>query len=282
MRSLRQSLYKSPAQLRLMREPGLLTGRALAAARDAVHAGVTTAEIDAIAEKVIVDGGGRPNFKMEPGYNHTLCVSVNDEVVHGIPGARVIAPGDIVSIDCGADIGGWNGDSACTIVVRDAERPELVEARERLSDATEGSMWAGIARLARAAKLNEVGDAVQGYIESNPAASGESYGIIEDYIGHGIGRSMHEEPPVFNYRVRMAGPAVKPGLVVAIEPMMVEGSPETDVQDDDWTVTTVDGGMAAHWEHSVAVHKDGIWVLTAEDGGAAGLAPFGVTPTPIA
>ncbi|SEB39824.1 methionine aminopeptidase, type I [Paramicrobacterium humi] len=282
MRPVRRSIYKSPAQLRLMREPGLLTARALDAAREAVRRGVTTLEIDAIAEQTIVAGGGKPNFKMEPGYHHTLCVSVNDEVVHGIPGDRVIRPGDIVSIDCGADVGGWNGDSACTVVVPDPDRPELVAARERLSRTTEGSMWAGIARLARAAKLGEIGDAVQGYIEDNPDADGREYGIIEDYIGHGIGRSMHEEPPVFNYRVRLPGPAVKPGLVVAIEPMMVERSADTQVLDDDWTVTTVDGGMAAHWEHSVAVHKDGIWVLTAADGGAAGLAPFGVTPTPIA
>ncbi|WP_434063574.1 type I methionyl aminopeptidase [Paramicrobacterium chengjingii] len=282
IRPLRRSIYKSPAQLRLMIEPGLLTARALEAACAAVRPGVTTAEIDSIAESVIVAGGGKPNFKMEHGYHHTLCVSVNDEVVHGIPGARIIEAGDIVSIDCGADVGGWNGDSAATVVVPDAERPDVQRDNERLSQTTAGSMWAGIARLVTATHLNEVGDAVQGYIEANPDAFGDEYGIIEDYIGHGIGRSMHEEPPVFNYRVPMQGPAVKPGLVVAIEPMMVGGSPDTVVLDDEWTVATVDGDVAAHWEHSIAVHAGGIWVLTAEDGGAAGLAPFGVTPTPIA
>jgi methionyl aminopeptidase len=138
-------------------------------------------------------------------------------------------------------------------------------------------MWAGIARLATARHLNEVGESVQGLIEDR-----SSYGIITDYIGHGIGRSMHEAPPVFNYRVAQKGPEVKPGLAVAIEPMVVTGSPDTVVQDDDWTVTTVDGGMASHWEHSVAVHAGGVWVLTASDGGAAGLAPFGVIPVPIA
>nr|WP_166984512.1 type I methionyl aminopeptidase [Microbacterium fandaimingii] len=282
MRPLRRSIYKSPAQLRLMIEPGLLTARALAAACAAVRPGVTTAEIDSIAENVIIAGGGTPNFKMERGYHHTLCVSVNDEVVHGIPGDRVIEAGDIVSIDCGAEVGGWHGDSAATVVVPDAERPDIVDARERLSAATQGSMWAGIARLASATHLNEVGDGVQSYIEANTDAHGREYGIIEDYIGHGIGRSMHEDPPVFNYRVQMQGPAVKSGLVVAIEPMMVEGSPDTEVRDDEWTVATVDGGAAAHWEHSIAVHAGGIWVLTAEDGGAAGLASFGVTPTPVA
>ncbi|GAB2509054.1 type I methionyl aminopeptidase [Paramicrobacterium agarici] len=278
----RRSLYKSPAQLRLMREPGLLTARALAAACAAVKPGVTTGELDRIAEGVIVAGGGKPNFKMEPGYHHTLCVSVNDQVVHGIPGNRVIEAGDIVSIDCGADVGGWNGDSAASVVVPDTVRPDVQSAGERLSRATEGAMWAGIARLATATHLNEVGDAVQSFVEANPDEFGDQYGIIEDYIGHGIGRSMHEEPPVFNYRVPMQGPAVKPGLVVAIEPMVVGGSPDTVVDNDEWTVLTVDGDIAAHWEHSVAVHEDGIWVLTAEDGGAAGLAPFGVTPTPIA
>lgn len=137
-------------------------------------------------------------------------------------------------------------------------------------------MWAGIARLATASHLNEVGEAVQGYVEER----GE-YGILTDYVGHGIGRSMHEAPPVFNYRVRQKGPEVKPGLVVAIEPMVVMGAIDTYVREDDWTVATSDGLAAAHWEHSVAVHQDGIWVLTAEDGGAVGLAPFGVTPAPI-
>lgn len=281
MFGFRRSIYKTPAQLRLMVEPGLLTARALAAACAAVRPGVTTAKLDRIAEDVIVAGGGRPNFKKEPGYHHTLCVSVNDEVVHGIPGDRVIEPGDLVSIDCGAEVGGWNGDSAASVVVPDPERPDVQNDAERLSVVTEGSMWAGIARLATATHLNEVGDAVQSHVEKHRSLQRETYGIIEDYIGHGIGRSMHEEPPVFNYRVTMQGPEVKPGLVVAIEPMMVGGSPDTVVEDDGWTVLTVDGDIAAHWEHSVAVHDGGIWVLTAEDGGAAGLAPFGVTPTPI-
>ena len=152
----------------------------------------------------------------------------------------------------------------------------LSNVRTRLSDVTEQSLWHGIAALARAKHLNEVGDAVQRYVESQG-----DYGILTDYVGHGIGRTMHEDPPVFNYRVRQKGPDVKPGLVVAIEPMIVEGSIDTFVQDDDWTVTTEDGLDAAHWEHSIAVHAGGIWVLTAEDGGAAGLAPLGVVPVPI-
>ncbi|KQQ94033.1 methionine aminopeptidase [Leifsonia sp. Leaf325] len=272
----RRSIYKSPAELRSMRAPGLLTASALAAVRRAIRPGITPLELDAIAEKTIRDGGGIPNFQLVPGYSHTLCVSVNADVVHGIPSTVPLAPGDIVSVDAGAEISGWNGDSAFTVVVPDAANAELVASRTRLSDVTEQSLWHGIAALARAKHLNEVGDAVQRYVESQG-----DYGILTDYVGHGIGRTMHEDPPVFNYRVRQKGPDVKPGLVVAIEPMIVEGSIDTIVQDDDWTVTTEDGLDAAHWEHSVAVHAGGIWVLTAEDGGAAGLAPLGVVPVPI-
>ncbi|MEC5184493.1 methionyl aminopeptidase [Cryobacterium sp. MP_3.1] len=275
--ALRRSIYKSPAQMRLMLAPGLATAASLVAAREAMQVGVTTLELDAAAEAAIVALGGQPNFKLEQGYFHTVCASVNDDVVHGIPNGRVLGAGDIVSIDSGAIIDGWNGDAAFTFVLPDPSRPELVAEREELSRVTEQSLWHGIARLAEARHLNEVGEAIEDYIESQG-----NYGILTDYVGHGIGKSMHEAPPVFNYRVRQKGPDVKPGLVVAIEPMVVLGDIETYTRDDDWTVATSDGKAAAHWEHSVAVHKDGIWVLTAEDGGAAGLAQFGITPTPLA
>ncbi|TFD27855.1 type I methionyl aminopeptidase [Cryobacterium sp. TMT2-23] len=275
--SLRRSIYKSPAQMRLMIAPGLATAASLDAARAAIRVGATTLELDAAAEAAIVARGGLPNFKLEQGYFHTVCASVNDDVVHGIPGARVLAAGDIVSIDSGAIIDGWNGDAAFSFVIPDPARPAEVAERQKLSDVTEQSLWHGIARLAVARHLNEVGDAIEDYVESQG-----DYGILTDYVGHGIGRSMHEAPPVFNYRVRQKGPDVKPGLVVAIEPMVVLGSIETYVREDDWTVATSDGRAAAHWEHTVAVHKDGIWVLTAEDGGAAALAPLGITPVPLA
>ncbi|WEO76744.1 type I methionyl aminopeptidase [Cryobacterium sp. SO2] len=275
--ALRRSIYKSPAQMRLMLAPGLATAASLVAAREAMRVGVTTLELDAAAEAAIVALGGQPNFKLEQGYFHTVCASVNDDVVHGIPNGRVLGAGDIVSIDSGAILDGWNGDAAFTFVLPDPSRPELVAEREELSRVTEQSLWHGIARLAEARHLNEVGEAIEDYIESQG-----TYGILTDYVGHGIGKSMHEAPPVFNYRVRQKGPDVKPGLVVAIEPMVVLGDIETYTRDDDWTVATSDGKAAAHWEHSVAVHKDGIWVLTAEDGGAAGLAQFGITPVPLA
>ncbi|EXJ53154.1 type I methionyl aminopeptidase [Microbacterium sp. MRS-1] len=274
---LRRSLYKTPAQLRSMVEPGLITAAALDAVRALIAPGVTTAELDAAASEVILARGAESNFQLVRGYRHTTCISVNDQVVHGIPGERVLEPGDIVSIDAGAQFKGWNGDSAITVVVPGGD-PAVQASRERLSQVTEGSLWAGVAALASASRVGEIGDAVQGYVER----SGESYGILRDYVGHGIGRRMHEGPTIFNYRVSDLGPAVRPGLCVAIEPMVTVGSEETFVEDDDWTVTTVDGSDGSHWEHSVAVHENGIWVLTAADGGAAGLAPFGVTPTPIA
>ncbi|PPG09958.1 type I methionyl aminopeptidase [Rathayibacter sp. AY2B7] len=280
--AFRSSLYKTPAQLRAMLAPGLATAASLDAVRAAIRPGVTTLELDAIAESAIVALGGHSNFQLVPGYRHTICASVNDEVVHGIPGGRVLEPGDLVSIDSGAEIDGWNGDSAMTVVLPDPSRPEEVAARAELSRVTEGSLWRGIAALASARHLNEVGAAIEEYIEDEAEHSGRVYGILTDYIGHGIGRTMHEAPPVFNYRVRQRGPEVKPGLVVAIEPMVTAGSAETFVREDEWTVATEDSSMAAHWEHSVAVHHDGIWVTTLADGGAAGLAPYGIVPTPFA
>ncbi|SEH68804.1 MULTISPECIES: type I methionyl aminopeptidase [unclassified Leifsonia] len=272
-----RSIYKTPAQLREMVAPGLATAASLDAVAAAVAPGVSTLELDAIAEQAILAAGGASNFKLEPGYHHTICASVNDEVVHGVPGARILQPGDILSVDSGAVLQGWNGDAARTFVLPDAAQPEVVAERQRLSDVTERSLWRGIATLASARYLNDVGAVIEDYLLSQG-----DFGILTDYIGHGIGRRMHEEPPVFNYRVRAKGPEVRPGLVVAIEPMVVLGGQETYVKDDGWTVATEDGSAAAHWEHSVAVHADGIWVLTAADGGAAGLAPFGVIPTPIA
>jgi methionyl aminopeptidase len=270
-------LYKSPAELAAMVAPGLLTAAALDAVRSAIRPGITTLELDAIAEGVIRAGGGEPNFSLEPGYTHTICASINDEVVHGVPGSRVIQPGDIVSIDCGAVVDGWNGDAAFSLVVPDDSRQDVVAERQRLADATELSLWAGIAALAHARHLNDIGGDIEDVItDANP-----SWGIIEDFTGHGIGRSMHEDPPVFNYRVRDKGVKVRPGLVVAIEPMVTERTIETHVLADDWTIATDDGGAAAHWEHTVAVHDGGIWVLTALDGGAAKLAEFGVVPVEI-
>lgn len=280
----RRSIYKTPAQLRSMIEPGLITAAALDAVRPLIRAGVSTLELDTAAERAITARGAESNFQLVKGYHHTICVSVNEQVVHGIPGELVLQPGDIVSVDCGAQFEGWNGDSAITVVVPDAARPDVVANREELSRVTEGSMWAGIAAMATASHLGEVGAAIQEYIEAQgpSAVSGETYGILREYVGHGIGRKMHEAPSVFNYRTPDPGAEIKPGLVVAIEPMVTAGGEATFIEEDDWTVSTVDGSDGSHWEHSVARHEGGIWVLTAADGGAAGLAPFGVIPVPLA
>ncbi|MFN3948303.1 type I methionyl aminopeptidase [Microbacterium sp.] len=276
---LRTSIYKKPAQLRSMIEPGLITADALDAVRRIVEPGVTTLQLDAEAARVLDARGAKSNFQMVRGYRHTICASVNEQVVHGIPGDRPLRAGDILSIDAGAEFRGWNGDSAFTVIVPGDAPEELVRPRRRLSEVTEGSLWAGIAALSRASHLAEVGAAIEEYIGANAPAGG--YGILRDYVGHGIGRKMHESPSVFNYAVSDRGPEVRPGLAVAIEPMVVLGDQATEVEDDGWTVSTVDGTDGSHWEHSVAVHDGGIWVLTAHDGGAEKLAPFGVVPKEI-
>ena len=273
---------KTNEQIILMREAGLATAAALKAVRQAIKPGISTLELDKIADDTINSLGGHSNFQLVPGYSHTICASINDEVVHGIPAVnRILQAGDIVSIDCGAEIGEWNGDSAITVIVPGETNPDTLARRQKLSDVTESSLWAGIAALAKAKHLNQVGEAIQDYIEAQGQKDGINYGILEEYVGHGIGRSMHEDPAVYNYRVRGNGPKVVPGLVVAIEPMVTAGSAVTKVLGDGWTVSTKDASDASHWEHSVAVHDRGIWVLTAEDGGVAGLAPFGVVPVPL-
>ena len=271
--------YKTGDQILVMRRAGLVVADALAAARAAAVPGATTADLDAAARAVIEGAGATSNFL---GYGHppfpaVTCVSVNDEVVHGIPGPRELEPGDLVSVDCGAVVRdehgvGWHGDAALTLVVGG---PEAADPEDlALSQATHDSLWAGIAALAVGRPLSDVGAAVED-------AVGERFAILDGYTGHGIGTAMHMAPEVLNYRTRERGPKVRAGLVVAIEPMCVRGGGGTRVADDEWTVVSDDGSRGAHWEHTVAVHDLGVWVLTAPDGGAAGLAPHGVVPVPL-
>ena len=257
--------WKTPEQVLAMRPAGLLTHSALESVRAALRAGITTKELDENAAEVIRAGGGTPSFLGYHGYPATLCISVNHVVVHGIPGEQELAEGDVVSVDCGAVVGGWHGDSAFTEIVgepREAGDVELVEATRR-------SMWAGIAALDRRGRVGDVGAAVED-------AVGERFGIVDGYTGHGIGTAMHQAPEVLNYRARERGPRVKPGLCVAVEPMLTRGGVDTDVLADDWTVVTSDGTRAAHFEHTVAVLDRGLWVLTAPDGGASELKPLGI------
>lgn len=267
--------YKSPDQVRAMRRAGLVVGETLALLRRAVAPGVTTGELDVLAERTIRSAGATPSFL---GYGHppfpgTVCISVNDEIVHGLPGSRVLAEGDLVSIDCGAILGGWHGDAALTVVVGHAAD----DGDRALLDVTEQAMWRGIAALAVGERLHAVGAAVEDHVR----AAAERYGIVEEYVGHGIGTEMHQDPQVPNYRVRDKGVRVRPGLVVAVEPMLTRGSARTRLLSDDWTVVTLDGSRAAHFEHTVAVSDQGLWVLTALDGGQRQLEALGAPFAPL-
>ena len=270
---------KTPEQLAMMRTAGLLVGRTLELVVAAARPGATTLELDTLAETHIRDHGGVPNFQLVPGYRHTLCTSVNEEIVHGIPGGRVLEEGDLLSVDCGAQVGEWNGDAAVTLVIGGREAGQAADLD--LMDDTETSLWAGIAALRVGGDLYAVGAAVEDSLTESGSRRGREYGIVEDYVGHGIGTSMHMDPQVPNYRVTGKGPRVVEGTTICIEPMVTLGDQDNTVLEDEWTVVTRDGSRAAHWEHSVAVTSAGICVLTALDGGAARLAQLGAAHVAI-
>lgn len=245
-----------------MRQAGLLVADTLRALADAAAPGVTTAELDALAEQRIREAGGIPSFKGYHGFPATICTSVNEEIVHGIPSpAKRLRPGDVVSIDCGAIVDGWHADAALTTGVGSIA-PEL----SALLETCENALWEGLEHARPGARLTDVSHAV----EQSVRKAG-SYGIVEEYVGHGIGTEMHMDPAVPNYGPPDRGPRLEPGMALAVEPMVVLGSPETMLLDDDWTVVTADGSWSAHFEHTVAITEDGPWVLTAHDGGAARL-----------
>jgi methionyl aminopeptidase len=258
---------KNDAEIGLMRAAGLVVGRTLEALTAAAVPGVTTADLDQLAETRIRAAGAVPSFKGYqphrgvPPFPGSICASVNDEIVHGIPGGRVLGDGDIISIDCGAILDGWHGDAAVTVAVGDV--PD--EVRE-LIRVTEESMWRGLAAGRLGGRVSDIGHAVESYVRSQ----GE-YGIVEEYGGHGIGTEMHQEPHVLNYGRPGRGPRLQKGLVLAVEPMLTLGSPRTRELDDEWTISTADGRWAAHFEHTFAITADGPWVLTAIDGGRAEL-----------
>jgi methionyl aminopeptidase len=256
---------KTPAQLALMREAGLVVAAALQATAQAAEPGISTAELDEIAAQVIRGAGATPSFLGYHGYPATICTSVNDQIVHGIPGAAaVLAAGDVLSIDCGAIVGGWHGDAALTIVVGPGPVPDQVAG---LLAACEQALWQGLTCAVPGGRLTDIGAAVE-----SAARSAGPYGIVEDYTGHGIGTQMHMDPPVPNYGPPGRGPVLAEGMALAVEPMLVLGDAQTRLLDDDWTVVTEDGSLAAHFEHTVAITADGPWVLTAADGGVSGLA----------
>ena len=248
---------KTPEQFARMREAGLVVAHTLRVLAEAVRPGVSTADLDAIAEREIRAAGAVPSFLGYYGYPGTICTSVNEEIVHGIPSAdRRLKPGDIVSIDCGAILDGWHGDAAISVGVA-----EIDEADEALLDACEAALWRGIAQAVPGHRLSDISHAVEEAVR----ASGE-YGLIREYTGHGIGTAMHMEPAVPNYGPPGHGPRLRAGMALAIEPMITRGGERTAELSDGWTVVTVDGSRAAHFEHTVAITPDGPWVLTAAEG----------------
>jgi methionyl aminopeptidase len=264
---------KTPEQIDKMRAAGLVVAAALGRMRDAVAPGISTADLDAIAESVIREAGAVPSFKGYHGFPASICSSVNEQIVHAIPSpGQVLRSGDLISIDCGAVLDGWHGDAAITVGVGDVQ-PELL----RMATVAEDAMWAGIAAAARGAasgrgRLTDISYAVESAIRK-----GGRYGIVDGYGGHGIGTEMHQDPHVLNHGRPGRGPRLAPGLALAIEPMITMGSPRTAELDDGWTVVTRDGSVAAHVEHSMALLDDGVWVLTALDGGRSRLGEL-VTP----
>ena len=256
---------KTPDQIAAMREAGLVVARTLRVLTDAVRPGVTTADLDALAEAEIRAAGATPSFKGYHGYPATICTSVNEEIVHGIPSPRrSLREGDLISIDCGAILGGWHGDAAVTVGVG-----AISAADAAMLEACETALWRGLAQAHAGGRLGDISHAV----ETSVRRSGR-YGLVEEYTGHGIGSAMHMDPPVPNYGRAGRGPRLRPGMALAIEPMVMLGGPETVQLDDGWTVVTADGSRAAHFEHTVAITHDGPWVLTAEDGGESGFARY--------
>jgi len=252
---------KTPDQIARMRAAGQVVAATLRAVSDAAAPGVTTRELDALAAETIASHGAESNFlgygaEYGPPFPGVICTSVNDETIHGIPSRRVLREGDLLSIDCGAIVGGWHADAATTVAIG-----EVPDEHRDLMRVTEAALWAGIDAMRTGRRVRDISRAV----ESSVRSAGSQYGIVEGYTGHGIGTAMHMDPDVPNVALLRHTPRIVPGLVLAIEPMIVLGSPKVRELADEWTVSTVDGSVAAHYEHTVARTEDGIEVLTRLD-----------------
>jgi methionyl aminopeptidase len=245
---------KSEREIELMHRSGRVTARVLTELMRAARPGVTTGQLDAMAERGIRAGGAVPTFKGYHGFTGSICASVNDEVVHGIPGSRVLQDGDLLSIDIGSTLEGYVSDTAVTVAIG-----TISEAAQRLLDVTRECLTAGIERMRDGNRIGDIGAAVQQHAEAR------GYGVVRELVGHGVGREMHEEPQVPNYGASGTGMVLRPGLVLAIEPMITEGTYKVNIQRDGWTVVTQDGKLAAHFEHTIAVTNDGPKVLTLRD-----------------
>lgn len=244
-------ICKSEAELGFMREAGRIVAETHRLMAQHVEPGITTRELDAIAEKFILSQGATPSFKGYNGFSGSICASVNEELVHGIPGKRKLNEGDIISIDIGAQYRGYHGDSAWTYGVGN-----ISETAQRLLDVTERSLYAGLELVKPDVRLYTVSHAIQRVIED----AGMS--VVREYVGHGVGADLHEEPQIPNYGVPDRGPRLKPGMTLAIEPMVNVGERYVKTLADNWTVVTLDGSLCAHFEHTVAVTQDGCEILT--------------------
>lgn len=270
---------KKPEQIRQMRRAGLVVANALDVTAAEARAGMTTGELDAIAAEVIASAGATPSFlnygavNGRGGFTGVVCLSVNEEIVHGMPGERVLNDGDLLSIDCGAIVEGWHGDAARTVFIGEPT-PEL----RGLSDACESAMWAGVGAATLGGRIGDISAAIEADVRRQPAR----YGIVEEYVGHGIGSAMHQAPDVPNLGKAGRGPKLVEGMCLCVEPMLTLGSADNTTLSDDWTVVTRDGSAAAHWEHALTVTRDGVWVLTAADGGEEMLGQLGVPFGPLA
>lgn len=264
----RQITIKTSDELDIMRQAGRINAEALAAVRALFHPGVTTADLNAAAEEVLKKYGAYSPFKNYPGpypYPASICVSINEELVHGIPGKRKLKEGEIVSVDCGTVFEGFVGDSAFTAGIG-----HISELAQKLLEVTEGSLYEGISKMLVGNRIGDVGAAVQEYVESR------GFQVAREYTGHGVGRQMYEGPQVPNYGIPGRGMLLRNGMTIALEPMVMVGTPFTKVMPDQWTVCSRDGTLAAHFEHSVAITDGGPVILTMlEDQPASGQNPVG-------
>ena len=249
---------KTADELQAMRAAGIVVARALTLMTAHAAPGVSTAELDELAEQTIRDAGAVPSFKGYHGFPASICVSVNQQVVHGIPARDQVLPdGDLISIDCGAILAGWHGDSVVTVPIGTVTPDDLA-----LSEPTKAAMYAGIKAMVVGARLSDVSHAIETEVHEAERRDERVYGIVPDYGGHGIGTAMHMEPFLPNYGKPGRGPKLRTGMAIAVEPMLTIGTEQTVELDDGWTVITQDGARAAHWEHSVAITDDGPWILT--------------------
>jgi methionyl aminopeptidase len=251
-------INKSPEEIDRMRRAGRVVAATIDRLRAAVRPGATTAKLDRLAEEAIRSAGAEPSFKGYRGFSGSICTSVNEQVVHGIPGSRVLREGDLLSLDVGAIWEGYHADSAVSLFVGE---PPSAEA-EKLVRVAEESLDAGISQIRSGARLSDISHAVQ------EVAEGAGFSVVREYVGHGIGRSLHEDPQIPNFGPPGRGPELRSGLVVAVEPMVNLGGWETRVLADQWTVVTADGSLSAHFEHTIALGEDGAEVLTARGGAA--------------